>query len=227
MDSRWITLRTASDLTQKPERTLRYQLSQGKILGKKDGSAWQVNLGSLFRTNQISKAIDHLLKAPNPPKSNDLREGGPSAGESNNASVDGAPSQSEKENAKSSYSRRGAPKPSPLKFAAFQTLFQLRSELLQEATLTAQLQLIHLDALRALSIGFFEYTGSHKAQHYRECRASLAKLWLENELLIETQSKSSEKRAYLAKISERLIQEVIPIVSGTLKKIEKGHERKT
>jgi hypothetical protein len=50
----WISIKEASALTQKPERTLRYQLAQGRLSGKKNGQSWMIDFNSLAANNSIA-----------------------------------------------------------------------------------------------------------------------------------------------------------------------------
>lgn len=65
MTQQWIGIREASALTQKPERTLRYQAAQGKIEGKKEGQNWLIELNSLKSSGLIKVAI---VPPPPPPR---------------------------------------------------------------------------------------------------------------------------------------------------------------
>jgi len=47
MNTEWVSIKDASALTQKPERTLREHLARGVLTGKKLGRNWVIDLATL------------------------------------------------------------------------------------------------------------------------------------------------------------------------------------
>jgi hypothetical protein len=64
----WISIKEASALTQKPERTLRYQLAQGRLSGKKNGQSWMIDFNSLAANNSIAVLPVREDITPPPPR---------------------------------------------------------------------------------------------------------------------------------------------------------------
>lgn len=71
------------------------------------------------------------------------------------------------------------------------------------------------EILKSLAAGYFEFSRERKAESYHHARELLAHLWVELELL-----KTEEKANSVEALSKRLCEEVIPALSGALRKIE-------
>ena len=197
----WISLKEAAALTQKPERTLRHQLSQGRIVGKKVGQSWAIDLTSLRQTGQIK--IVEPLSPPTPPAistraQTGYREQTPAA------------SQTDKR------------KTSPLQFGSYRAVFDFRKTLVALSDLSEFIK--ELDAcLYDLASGYLEFSKTLKLNYYRSARCHLSRLWVNLQIYSENKGVVPEA----VPLSDQILNELIPILSGALRKIEMSTPKNT
>jgi hypothetical protein len=121
-------------------------------------------------------------------------------------------------------------KASPLAFGAFRCAMDLRKKILDthvDEKTRNELNTLLREALHLLAAGYFEYSRPLKVDLYRRSREILSRLWVELEFIQMNQAnlKGLEK-IDVSSLSHFLLQEMLPILSGTLKKIERANERK-
>ncbi len=185
MELHWIGIREASALTQRPERTLRYQAAQGKIQGKKEGSAWLIELNSLKKAGLIKLHLG--APPPDQPHKN-------------------IPETAKPEPVKGESSK------SPHDLASYRALIAWRMDATHICPSCLPLS---TEILKSMSAGYFEYARERKAEFYCHARELLAYLWVDLEFL-----KTPENSAAVHALSTRLCSEVIPALSGALRKVE-------
>ncbi len=114
-------------------------------------------------------------------------------------------------------------KASPSSFAAYRAVLELRGEILRILPTEHEKLMPHLSSvLRNLAAGYFEYSKPDKIVFYRKAREELSYIWTEVDLL--RLSSPSEQSGAMSVLSERILKDVMPILSGTLRKIELGEK---
>lgn len=207
----WISIKDASALTQKPERTLRHQVAQGKLVGKKQGQSWMIDLNSLAANNAIAilPARGDIVPPPPDPAQQFQKTEKPQPFQAKN---------------------------SPLRFGLFRELFTLRHSLASNPAALASLPLLD-EALRNLAAGYLEFSRPIKIELYRKSRESLAHLWVQLMILLpehvvekamasETDGSENAKEippgenAWVMRAVSKILNELLPGLSGTLRKLD-------
>lgn len=197
----WTGIKEAVALTQKPERTLRWNAARGKILGKKDGQNWLIELNSLRKAGFLKLDLSQELRGSPGEAKGGRQAPSPVSG----ASASSVPSTGEEPKSKT-----------PHDLACYRNLVEWRAVAAKECPSCLPLS---SEILKKLAAGYFEFSRERKAESYHQARDGLAHLWVELDL---RRTEESDPAGAVAKLADRLRADVIPALSGALRKIERA-----